>query len=434
MCFKKLSDTFRLFYRITKMEIFTSRQLNIKNTARKKVLVLASRLPPDISGGVYRPISWAKYAQANDWNLDFLTVKIPLPHTSAGKHLQKQIPQNCNIHYVDENPITPSWTLSVRIDGNYATALDAVNTAIKIYQKEKPTAIIATGPSFDFFVTGYYLSRIFKIPLILDYRDEWSENPFSFVIQGNANRFWEKRCLNQATAVVFTTKSMQKHQVNQFNINLQKIHVIYNGWEPDEHVVLPNAKTSSSSLTLMYSGVLSKATLPGEFLADIEQIIHDQKINNTLNSTQLMIQFIGKRTVEAVNQIESFKYQKNLNIEGFLPRDIANQKMSEANALLLFTSEDMKRYLPGKLFDYIASGKPVLVHGEYGEAARIVESLDAGYFVPTGNIIKLVEVLKRIQSDSLENKNSSKKDQWLQQHSRKEMATSLFSLLNSITA
>lgn len=430
---KTLIDTFKFYKKIFKYEIKSLFIGKTGSSINKRVLVLAPRLPPYVSGGVYRPISWAKYAEDNNWTIDFLTEKTPPPYSEAGVHLKNQIPENCNIHYITRKDIHPSWKLSFRTDGNIISALDAVETSLEIYKDNKPSVIIATGPSFDFFISGYYLSKILKIPLILDYRDEWTENPFSFVTLGNADKFWESRCLQQATKIIFTTESMRKHQIEVFNINPTKTCVIFNGWESSEHVIQSEKsiiKNQKNKITLMYCGMLTDATPPEEFLIDLQQTLtsrSDFPIN-----FDLVLHILGGCSEKVKLQIDKFQYSDKIFLEDFQPRNIAHIKMENSDALVLFTGKDMERYIPGKLFDYLVSNKPIIVHGVYGEAARIVKSLNAGYFIPQGDIDQFNEVLEELITHPHELEKNSKRTDWLNNHTRKEMANNLFSLLENV--
>jgi len=54
----------------------------------------------------------------------------------------------------------------------------AVNKSLSILREKKLDAIIATAPPYSSFIVGYKLSKKLNVPLILDYRDPWSGNPF----------------------------------------------------------------------------------------------------------------------------------------------------------------------------------------------------------------------------------------------------------------
>ena len=103
----------------------------------------------------------------------------------------------------------PSWTFTERLDvgGPFPQALDWADVGIQTNLSVQPDIVVASSPTFSGFVAGYFISRRLKCPLVLDYRDEWSENPFQFVRKTAFGRAWEKRCLRHATKVIFTTES-----------------------------------------------------------------------------------------------------------------------------------------------------------------------------------------------------------------------------------
>lgn len=103
----------------------------------------------------------------------------------------------------------PSWTFTERLDvgGPFPQALDWADVGIQTNLSVQPDIVVASSPTFSGFVAGYFISPRLKCPLVLDYRDEWSENPVQFVRKTAFGRAWEKRCLRHATKVIFTTES-----------------------------------------------------------------------------------------------------------------------------------------------------------------------------------------------------------------------------------
>jgi glycosyltransferase involved in cell wall biosynthesis len=70
--------------------------------------------------------------------------------------------------------------------------------------------------------------------------------------------------------------------------------------------------------------------------------------------------------------------------------------MAEADILLLLISNTAawKGNYPGKLFEYLASGKPVLLVGPEGEAADLIRSTGSGLFIPADDVPSLARVLR----------------------------------------
>ena len=105
--------------------------------------------------------------------------------------------------------------------------------------------------------------------------------------------------------------------------------------------------------------------------------------------------------------------------------------MQQADALLLIALPELERDLPGKLFDYLAAKRPVLVHGAPGEASRAVEELGAGFLCEDGNDERLLEILGRLRAGTAQ-PQSDRTERWLEEHRRDVLAGRLYALLDEL--
>jgi glycosyltransferase involved in cell wall biosynthesis len=106
----------------------------------------------------------------------------------------------------------------------------------------------------------------------------------------------------------------------------------------------------------------------------------------------------------------------------------ANRRMQESDALLLLASHDLARYLPGKLFDYLAARRPVLVFGSRGESSALIDQLNAGVFCPSGSAAALREALVRLRELDM-SRNDDSVRAWLQEHRRDALAARAFDII-----
>jgi hypothetical protein len=96
--------------------------------------------------------------------------------------------------------------------------------------------------------------------------------------------------------------------------------------------------------------------------------------------------------------------------------------ISTASYLLVCASE--KRHVPGKLFEYLRSGKPILAFGDDNrEVQRILEETRAGMIVPlTSDGKEFFEQLETFRTDL----------NVVRKYDRKEISGSLAHILNEI--
>jgi glycosyltransferase involved in cell wall biosynthesis len=401
---------------------------------RRRVLLIAPFLPPYDNGGVARPLSWLQYARANGWDMAVVTRPFVGEQSPSGRYLAERMPGEVQIGLMQELDLRPSWSLFPRTDGTFLGALGAVRSGDALIRAHGATAVVATGPSFDAFVAAFYLSRMHGLPLVLDYRDEWTQNPFSIVQPGNADRFWERRCLAAAALVIFTTERMRAHQHSVFaGLLAGKSAVLHNGWEPlDNTSEQPGdaAVPNGASLRVFFAGTLGHATLPGDFLADVASVLAaSRELREALS-----IEFIGTRVDAADTQIRAFPYADNVRVGGSHPRNVANAMIRASGALLLLAPDGMQRYIPAKLFEYLASGKPILVHGVEGEASDIVTRLGAGAFVHRGDVQQLRCALDDFRTRPSASWDRPDRRDWVRAHTREALAATFFAKLDALAS
>lgn len=93
--------------------------------------------------------------------------------------------------------------------------------------------------------------------------------------------------------------------------------------------------------------------------------------------------------------------------------------MIESDSLLLVYTGPFGRYIPGKLYDYIAARRPILLYGIEGEATRIVRQLHAGLIVRPDETAELEQALdKLLMQSSAPEADATTREAWLRQHTR----------------
>jgi hypothetical protein len=110
----------------------------------------------------------------------------------------------------------------------------------------------------------------------------------------------------------------------------------------------------------------------------------------------------------------------------------AAEAMLMSDLLLLIATPDLERYMPGKLFDYAASGRPILVFGAAGEAAQTVQRLGIGELCAAGDPPALGEVIDRLHRHEPTQANRAAMAQWLDEHRRDALAKRAFFIIDTV--
>lgn len=355
-----------------------------------KVLLLTTDFLPNINGGVYRPLSWLKYSD-NDIRIDVVTSESK--SSDVSKELEKNIPSNVNRFYVKKHLYI--YRFARFFTDRPSFMISSYLFCRRKYKNDRPDIIVATGPCFGSFVVAAALSNIFKCKLVLDYRDEWTDNPFDFVKPAYLDNFFEKNCLQRAELVILTTESQRKRLTNKYKIHDfdKKTKVISNGFDLVGTQFQPELKRQRSGKVISFAGALAEHTDPGQFLALMEKV-YSQQDECTEN---VKVQFIGSKSRDVQAKLDNFKYRDSVISIAQQDPDALNNILNESDFLLLIVDERFKRYIPGKLFEYIRLEKPILVVGvgacgpDY-EIFEILNKYSYAYFVSTPT--EITEALK----------------------------------------
>ncbi len=146
---------------------------------------------------------------------------------------------------------------------------------------------------------------------------------------------------------------------------------------------------------------------------------------------KVRVRFAGQKSERAREELRQFTFPSMVESIPPMPKPAALDLMHSSSALLLLNYRGFERYIPGKLYEYIAAGRPILVFGDGGECASIVRELDAGVIVCEGDGAGLAGALSNPGEIFAKPKSRSTIEGWLSRHTRRELALRIVGLLRA---
>jgi glycosyltransferase involved in cell wall biosynthesis len=242
--------------------------------------------------------------------------------------------------------------------------------------------IVTTGPPHSIHLIGYRLKK--KNPSLrwlADFRDPWSEwglldslnvNPLARSI----HRKLENKVLTSADKIITITP----FYVRKFEaLSQRKVTLLTNGYDEDDFTSLVMAP--SEKFVIRHVGIINERCDPRPFLAVIEKLIDEHSEFASL----LKVDYVGEvhsRVKEFV--LASRSLSECTTFTPSVPHDQLISMYGNSSLLLLVLTgyKDAEGYLPGKLFEYLATGLPILGIGpEAGDAAAVLNSSGAGEMI-----------------------------------------------------
>ncbi len=285
--------------------------------------------------------------------------------------------------------------------------------------------IITSGPPHSLHLIGLALKSKLNIKWFADFRDPWTTIGYHKSLRlsdyaAKKHKKLEHLVLNTADTIIVTSKTTK----TEFQaITNKPIAVITNGYDTEE----VEKQTLDSKFSLAHIGSFLSERNPlilWESLVELIDEIPDFKIH-------LEIKLIGAVSQEVLETIALFKLNSYLNNLGYVSHKeaIAHQRKSQILLLIEIDSEDTKSIIPGKLFEYMVSNRPIIAIGpKDSDFSEIITRTNTGVFFEYSEKVKLKSVILGFYNEYLEGKLQANAVS-LQQYSRKNLTKELAQLI-----
>jgi glycosyltransferase involved in cell wall biosynthesis len=304
-----------------------------------------------------------------------------------------------------------------------------VNPSVKFLEKyiveNKIDIIITSGPPHSLHLIGLKLKQKLAVKWLADFRDPWTKIGYHKELKlsnyaKKRHASLEKKVLLSADQIIVTSNTTK----NDFQKMTKKpIEVITNGYdfEKIEKQIL------DTKFSLAHIGSFLSERNPmilWEVLSELIKEIPDFKNHLELN-------LIGITSQEVLQTIENFNLTSFVNNIGYVShlKAIEHQKKSQILLLIEINSEATKSIIPGKIFEYMVSERPILAIGPQGsDFSEIIENTKTGIFVDYHQREKLKVTLISFYEDFLVG-NLKTNSVEIEQYSRKNLTKKLAYLL-----
>ena len=245
-------------------------------------------------------------------------------------------------------------------------------------KNEKIETIITTGPPHSLHLIGLKIKEKLGVKWIADFRDPWTSIGYHKQLRltkksQQKHKLLEKEVLTGADQVIVTSL-VTKEEFK--GITNKPIHVITNGYD-----MVPSEKaTLDIKFTISHIGSLLSKRNPEVLWKVLNDIIQE----NEDFSLDLQLNFVGLISENILDSIKKNNLSNYINNVGYVSHKeaIMFQKKSQLLLLIEIDSEDTKCIIPGKLFEYMVSGRPIIGIGPKGsDVETIIKETNTGDYL-----------------------------------------------------
>jgi glycosyltransferase involved in cell wall biosynthesis len=396
---------------------------------KHRILIISYLFPPAGGIAVQRALSLAKYLPGCGFDVHVLSAR-----NAAGPvrdpDLLRQVPAGVTLHnaFTPELPFGLRQWLWKRMSGGGTKQRTAAPTARErsssvkrmvtetvkkvlcpepevlwvpfalrqarhIIRRYGIQMVLVTVPPFSALIAGARLKREFPdITLVSDFRDEWLSfylKDFDFQSGDYTRRRAEeieRETVAQSDLVVAVTASSLREIRERYPEEPDnKFACVHNGYDPEVFANFTCRRHGQPRMIVTHVGTAYKTASPRYYLDALDAMPEEFR-------SRMETRFIG-RISESERALLGSR-RSLVTQPGFMPQQQALQQMEETDFLLLTMTNEIS--LPGKLFEYLATGKPILAITPRGsEVERILAETGGGWCAEPNDRVGIQAMLHR---------------------------------------
>jgi len=425
----------------------------------KRVLIITYYWPPSGGAGVQRWLKFVKYLRRFNWEpivftvengefpvLDFDLIKeIPYgvevlkvpawePYKMYKLFSGKNKNEGINSGFLSEKKGSSLVeNLSKWIRGNLFIPdarkfwIKPANQFLNQYLQNNPVdVIISSGPPHSTHLIALSLKNTFQIPWLSDFRDPWTNIDFYKDLKltkkaDQKHKKLENDVLVQSDIVLTIGKQLSKELKT---LGARRVEIIENGFDPQDFSVAKDHKMDEK-FSIAHIGSFTPSR-NHTVLWKALSILVDEKEEF---KSKLEIKLIGKVDYSVLQSVKDFGLESYLKKIDYVSHNevIKHQKTSKLLLLMVNNTPNAKGIVTGKVFEYMASKRPILAIGpKDGDLGEILTKTSSGLVCDYDNVENLSSTIWRIFKDDMKFENN------ISSYSRVELTEKLVNLLNEV--
>ncbi len=326
------------------------------------VLFIAYDFPPCPSiGGSLRSEKFVKYLPEFGWKATVLSL---LQHRHA---IKEKYPQVNRVRSL--TPFSRPYEVAP-----YGWVLPVYQKGLKLLHKNKYDLIYVSCPPFPQTIAAAKLKRVAGIPLVIDFRDAWSLDPyqegsrFKKLVYRTLFPTMEKMVLAHTDCLIINTPSALKAYIKKYPMLSNRIQMIPNGYDEQDFIGY-RPVTSGNQMKILYNGRFGiGARDPLPLLKAFRQLI-DKHL-------PIRLHIIGNNRPVLSKLIKELGLNNHVLLTGQIPHKNAIEAMATCDVLLLYQQQSIAVITPiaGKTYEYLRAGKAILAILPPGDNLDIIHN------------------------------------------------------------
>lgn len=391
--------------------------------AERRILLVSYYFPPLGGVGAYRALKLARYLPRLGWKTSVLTPHAPY-YYCIDPTLEKGVGREVDVHRTESadpfrifgrfrRPGGGGVTDGARRDPFFGAATriaKSVNTWFfvpdnkvgwlpfaasagkRIVREEKIDLVYTINVPQTCHLIGRSIARSTGVRWVADFRDSWSANPdlpAPTALHRSITKRLERSVLEEADGVVAVNETIRRILKETAGGGDDRFVAVHNGYDPEDFQGLETKR--SDRFTMVFVGTFHKRTDPRLLLGPYRECLESGRIDR--GASRIVV--VGAQTARVREAVDELSLGGDVEVTGFLAHRESLAWMASADLLLqvIAAGPGSDQIVSGKLYEYMAAGRPVLTIGPAGEAREMVESLRIGASADVTDRVSVADAL-----------------------------------------
>lgn len=294
--------------------------------------------------------------------------------------------------------LLPKWS---QVPDTYASWIfAAIKKGKEIIRSQPVKVIYSTAKPYSDHLVALVLHQVSGLPLVVEFRDEWTHLPFQRY--GFPRRVielsQERKVIGNAAKVITNTTGQNRNFILHYpEIGAERFQVIPNGFDPDDFVGIDTdgsqgnpGKGGKDYILLTYVGNISPIRTLKYLVEGLQVLL----LADPVCRERLRFRIVGYVPSAEQEIVRNSGIADMFELTGPVPHQAAIQYMMQSDILISITHRQSHRYIAGKTYEYLYSGKPVLgLVPLEGDAGRLIKEYGQGLLVEPDHVAGIADAL-----------------------------------------
>lgn len=416
----------------------------------KRVLFIAHMFPPVGGPGVQRSAKFVKYLPQFGWQPTVLTSRYS-SRWEEDETLLNDIPpgteilrtyswEECNGPLSPFRYVNTPFSIPDRANLWFPWAF---STALKRLRQGSFNAIYATGYPYSSLILAALLKGVSGLPLVADFRDEWTLDPDYRMDQSPHRRLFlplerlqQRWVINRADKIIVVTESAREAFIREYG-DLPQLTVLRNGYDSSDFVTASKPCLAPEKFHIVHTGNTFRPVVkrPDTFLAGLNLAL---KQSASLRNN-IQVWFVGEMDAVSKSYVAELDMKQYVNPIRYLPHPQSVGYLLDADVLLLISRDyrvfdlgGLSGKVPGKVYEYIGSERPVLVLApRNSEPLKLFEKAGTAFWADPEDIEAIAKMILHLEDLWKRGRLTTKPDsEFIRTFSREYQTGQLAQILN----